>query len=224
MIYTCSYCLIKGDKFFSCNTPDKMKRHRETKKHQENIKLCLKNDFTCGNCDSRFPSQKALDKHYENNTYIKEEIDGSKTIKYNPTCNDFECYRKYKIKEYGGLDNNGYSRYTQQKGCSYSMKPLTKCCQTFSSYQEVIEHEKECDGLSPYNTSVGGQPKKGNLSRKRNEIKKPKGFDERFELNKVKIVEENIKFNVEENNNNERFDDNLDLNKINILNNNIKEV
>jgi len=40
----------------------------------------------------------------------------------------------------------------------------------------------------------------------------------------VKIVEENIKFNVEENNNNERFDDNLDLNKINILNNNIKEV
>ncbi len=197
MIYTCAYCLIKGDKFFSCLTPANLNRHYKTKKHQQNITLCLKNDFNCGNCECRFPSQKALDKHYENNTYIKEEIDGSKTIKYNETCNDFECKRKYKIKEYGGLENNGYSKWVKQKGCSYSMKPLAKCCQTFSSYQEVIEHEKECDGLSYYNTSVGGQPIKGNLSRKIKEIKKPKGFDERFELNKVKVEEEKEENNID---------------------------
>jgi len=205
MIYICSYCLIKGDKFFSCNSPCDIKRHNETKKHKKNRKLCLDNDFVCKKCYRKFPNQHTLDKHKESNSLTLES--GFKV--YNTFCNDFTCSVR--------PENNGYSLYTFNK-------KLSLCGQTFASYKDKAEHELECDGLSPYNTSVGGQPKKSSNSRKRKEIKKPNGFDERFELNKVKIVEENIKFNVEENNNNERFDDNLDLNKINILNNNIKVV
>jgi hypothetical protein len=210
MIYTCSYCLIKGEKFFSCKLPSDIKNHNKTKKHKKNRKLCLDNDFVCKKCHRKFPNQHTLDKHKESNSLTLES--GFKV--YNTFCNDFTCSVK--------PPNNGYSLYTQEKGGVYApMKKLSLCNQTFASFEEKAEHEAECDGLSSKNTSVGG---KFGRVRKRKEIKKPNGFDERFELNKVKIVEENIKFNVEENNNNERFDNNLDLNKINILNNNIKVV
>jgi len=182
MIYTCGYCLIKGDVFFSTNIPAKMKRHNETKKHLTNRKLCLDNEFICKRCDGKFPNQQTLDKHIEYNSIT---LDSGRII-YNPICNDFSCSIK--------AENNGYSKYTQEKGGIYApMKKLASCNQTFASFQDKLEHEAndDCGGLHPCNTTVGGQPKKSANSRKRKEIKKPKGFDERFKLNSVKVEEEN---------------------------------
>lgn len=177
MIYTCGYCLIKGDKFFTCLTPANLERHNKTKKHLSNRKLCLENDFVCKRCDGKFPNQKTLDKHNEYNSITLD----NGTIIYNAICNDFSCSVK--------PPNNGYSKYTQEKGGYYaSMKKLARCNQTFASFTDKLEHEAECDGLHPCNTSIGG---KFGRERKKKEIKKPKGFDERFELNKVKVEEEN---------------------------------